>query len=128
MHLDKHLYTVFDQVQAGVNVSFLLHLRVENATGPQEYAIRTLVKRRVCDVPYTIDLSPWFPVPFEVRWLMPNASPTCNTFYIVGVDRTLNGRIIASHAERMLKTVETDIKRDHPGAWRLTYFVSQLFT
>lgn len=129
MHIDVHLETVFSQIKAGVNVSYLLYVRVE-AAAVHEHAIRVLVKNRVCDTPYTIDLSPWFPVPFELRWLMPNAKPTCDLFYVAGVDRNLNGTIVSSHVQRMLETVESEIKRSHPEcgrAWRLTFMVTKPF-
>ena len=131
MHVDKHIQRVFEIVAAGERVSYMLHLRVQGATGAEEHAIRTQIKTRVCGVPYTFDLSPSFPVPFELRWLMPDALPTCNTFYVVGVDRNLNGRIITSHAQRMLTMVEREIKRaapEHGQGWQLTCLVTQVFS
>lgn len=131
MHIDRHLTCVLDQLEAGTRVSYVLHFDVRGGelSGAHEYTLRNLIChfiRGATDNEYEVNLSPRFPVPFSIPWMMPSASPTCNMFYAVDVHHALTGSLVSEQAGLMLKQIEArckDLHREMGTDWYIPFYV-----
>lgn len=130
MRRDPHLATIFYQLAAGTEIGYLLHVDVLNARSPDEHAIRVRVARLIFNAhALEFDLSPFVEGAFTMRWVMPDAAPTCNLFYAENVDALLTAPAVKAHVGYMLAHVEDEIRRLFPeygDEWRIDFFVSKV--
>ena len=139
---DHDSSTVFAELAAGTKIAYLLNLHVHTPSafdGPDDY--RT-IRMAVRDIMLPAQApTPARKVSRAVAWQMPNATSTCNLFYLTEADAssliyTLTVVTADTDADMhmevqdMVDRIERRVKTDHPecgggGAWRLVYLLTK---
>lgn len=111
MIIHRNLNTLFDQIAAGVPITYILQLQVvaSGAAAAHEHAIRVQLKDLILSAEG------------DVRWEMPNADATCALFYTTGTTIDVTGMVDTT------ANLERRIKDENPAfgeGWQLRYLLT----
>jgi hypothetical protein len=125
----RRLIEIRDQLNAGVNISHILNVKISNEPTNSAFAleIRRELKRQLWNVQRNeIVVHNNIHMPVMIRWEMNNPGNTCAYYY--AIDLPYVDSVVASHTRLILWTICNSIRIAHPefgNDWGIAYLVSK---